>query len=371
MGAGCSSNPRLERPSGEHKQKAAPKENPSSRYAVPEVAALAATDPSMFNVADVVGAMPPPLSRPLAADVKIWSFDIHKVAATDLPSLCFGAILQHPEVAEVLPPLSLQRLWAYTQEIASLYRDNTFHNYRHAVDVTLATSCLLRWAKEAHPGLLSDLQVVAMLVAAMVHDTDHPGVMNGFLVATRHELAVRYNDQSVNEQHHIATALGLLSSRPELDWMGPLPAAVQETLRQTMTDAIMQTDPAKHIPFMKQFAEDVAAKQVSAQQVITAILKAADISNPTRPLAVYGEWITAIMHEFFAQGDQEKALGLPVSMNCDRDTVNVDKCQVGFISFLVNPVWKGLAEFLPQVKGQLLPVLQSNLEHFQARAQTS
>ena len=365
------------------------------------------------------GMLPPPLSGALATAVKTWGFDIHQVAAAELPALCFGAMMQHPELERVLPPVALTRLWKYVQVVASRYRDNPFHSYRHAVDVTLGTSCLLRWTQEAHPGLLSDLQVVAVLLAAMVHDTDHPGVMNNFLVATRHPLAVLYNHQSVLENHHIASAMAL-TARPELDWLSPLPAAeqvrsvrrapapaaaaaaahllplapaavlrpavpaptvrlaqptcvraalsAQAELRKAMIELVLATDVTTHIPFMKRFAEDVAAKQMSATQAMTVILKASDISNPTRPLPIYAAWVEGIMREFFAQGDAEKALGLPVSMNCDRESVNVNKCQVGFISFIVAPIWKGVAEFLPEVKQQLLPVLQANLEHYQGLA---
>merc|ERR1719329_441842 len=134
--------------------------------------------------------------------------------------------MQHPAVTRVLPQLSVYRLWRFVEVVASRYRPNPFHSFRHAVDVTQGISCLLRWLQEAQPTMLSDLQVVAALLAAMVHDTDHPGVMNNFLVATRHPLAVLYNQQSVLENHHISTAMAL-TSRPELDWISPLPAADQ------------------------------------------------------------------------------------------------------------------------------------------------
>ena len=38
-----------------------------------------------------------------------------------------------------------------------------------------------------------------MLVAALCHDLGHPGVSNKFLVETRHELAMTYNDRSCLE----------------------------------------------------------------------------------------------------------------------------------------------------------------------------
>ena len=211
-------------------------------------------------------------------------------------------------------------------------------------------------------------QVCATLIGAMVHDTDHPGVMNNFLIATRHPLAVLYNHRSVLENHHIATAMAL-TSRPELDWLTPLSAADQAEMRKAMIELVLATDVVTHIPFMKSFADDVAANKVSATQAMHAILKASDISNPTRPLSVYTPWIDGVIKEFFAQGDAERELGLPISMNCDRNTVDVNKCQVGFITFLVGPIYKGLAAFLPAVEKELLPVLEKNLEHFKAASQ--
>lgn len=56
-------------------------------------------------------------------------------------------------------------------------------------------------------------QIMAALVAAAVHDVDHPGVTNLFLIAIRQELAIMYNDISVLENHHVATAFRALQVR--------------------------------------------------------------------------------------------------------------------------------------------------------------
>ena len=50
-----------------------------------------------------------------------------------------------------------------------------------------------------------------MLIAAACHDHEHPGQGNAFLIDTRHELAVRYNDVSVLENHHIASTFAYIS----------------------------------------------------------------------------------------------------------------------------------------------------------------
>lgn len=54
------------------------------------------------------------------------------------------------------------------------------------------------------------LESFALLFSAAVHDLRHPGVNNNFLITTSHPLAVRYNDKSVLEMFHVATAFQLM-----------------------------------------------------------------------------------------------------------------------------------------------------------------
>lgn len=52
--------------------------------------------------------------------------------------------------------------------------------------------------------LLSSYDVLAGLFAAAIHDYQHPGVSNAFLVRTKHPIALRYNDMAVLENHHVS-----------------------------------------------------------------------------------------------------------------------------------------------------------------------
>ena len=58
--------------------------------------------------------------------------------------------------------------------------------------------------------MFSELEVFATLIAAAVHDVDHPGKNNQFLIETGHELAILYNDNSVLENHHLAMAFRIM-----------------------------------------------------------------------------------------------------------------------------------------------------------------
>ena len=137
-----------------------------------------------------------------------------------------------------------------------------------------------------------------------------------------------------------------------------------------MIAVVLATDVTTHMKFLKEYKTRLAEDGPSGLKpdlVMQLVIKSADISNPTRTLKVYQPWIEGVMTEFFNQGDCEKALGLRVSMNCDRETVVVSKCQVGFISFLVKPLYDGFAEYLPALKEHCMANLESNLEHFKAQ----
>merc|ERR1719401_2266712 len=70
-------------------------------------------------------------------------------------------------------------------------------------------------------------------------------------------------------------------------------------------------------------------------------LHVGDCSNPLKPFAASQRWADRILAEFFAQGDVEKELGLPVGMLNDRDKVSRPGSQHGFINFLVAPLALG------------------------------
>ena len=60
-----------------------------------------------------------------------------------------------------------------------------------------------------------------------------------------------------------------------------------------------------------------------------------DLSNPTKPLDIYRQWVDRIMEEFFRQGDREREIGMEISPMCDRYNATIEKSQVTYV-FLVH-----------------------------------
>lgn len=58
------------------------------------------------------------------------------------------------------------------------------------------------------------------------------------------------------------------------------------------------------------------------------MIHCADLSNPTKPLDLYRNWVDLVMSEFFMQGDKERQENLDISPMCDRHTATIEKTQV-------------------------------------------
>ena len=72
------------------------------------------------------------------------------------------------------------------------HSSNTYHNSTHAADVLHAACYFLEQSNVKE--MLDSLDVAAVLVAAVVHDINHPGKTNSFLCSSGDDLAILYND---------------------------------------------------------------------------------------------------------------------------------------------------------------------------------
>ena len=57
---------------------------------------------------------------------------------------------------------------------------------------------------------MTTLEILAILIAAAVHDVEHTGTTNSFHIQSNSEYALLYNDRSVLENHHLCTAFRLM-----------------------------------------------------------------------------------------------------------------------------------------------------------------
>uniref|UniRef100_A0A8D0G1G6 Phosphodiesterase n=1 Tax=Strix occidentalis caurina TaxID=311401 RepID=A0A8D0G1G6_STROC len=240
---------------------------------------------------------------------------------------------------------SLHTLITYLMTLEDHYHaDVAYHNNIHAADVVQSTHVLL--STPALETAFTDLEILAAIFADAIHDVDHPGVSNQFLINTNSELALMYNDSSVLENHHLAVGFTLLQEE-NCDIFQNLNKTQRQSLRKMVIDIVLATDMSKHMNLLADLKTMVETKKVTSSgvllldnysdriQVLQNMVHCADLSNPTKPLHLYRHWTDRIMEEFFHQGDRERRM--EISPVCDKHNASVEKSQVIDLTDLVHP----------------------------------
>lgn len=97
----------------------------------------------------------------------------------------------------------------FISKIQGGYKDVTYHNKTHGADVCQTVYYFLTRCEYLHKGKIDDIEFAAMLIGGACHDHEHPGFNNMYLIETRDDIAIRYNDASVLENHHVASTFAL------------------------------------------------------------------------------------------------------------------------------------------------------------------
>jgi hypothetical protein len=199
---------------------------------------------------------------------------------------------------------------------------------------------------------ISDLQVMAGFLSALLHDVAHPGVDNSFLIGIKHQKAIRYNDAHVLENHHCAVAFKLLLD-PKNDIFELLSEAQYWNVRQIIIKMILSTDVTNHFDQIMAFKSRMSIKsfpedtQEDKQMILNMCLYASDHCNPCKSSVMYFKWMQMEMEEYYQQGDIEKKMGYTVTPFFDRTTCNPFQFQRGYIEVIVEPLMTCWMDFMP------------------------
>mmetsp|Transcript_5836 Transcript_5836/g.8013 ORF Transcript_5836/g.8013 Transcript_5836/m.8013 type:complete len:422 (+) Transcript_5836:123-1388(+) len=314
---------------------------------------------------------------------KTWNFNVFKLPVEALMPLSQALLsaLSIPTKFSI-PSMKLRRLLIGVREL--MLRNNVmYHNYYHALDVMQAAFVFVESFRAS--AYLDDLEIAAFLLAALCHDLDHPGLNNDYHIKKGLPLAIRYNDSSVLENHHAAKMFQLLED-VRMSILENVEPWQKKRFREICTGAILATDMSVHFTLLEQFKtclangsseeearfarlerEDPFSERreskggslpefnafLSANErafLINVLLHTVDICNPCRQWPVAQHWNDLIQEEFFLQGDLEKSEGLVVSPNMDRERTNVINSALGFIDFIITPLFAAVTEAMPRVK---------------------
>ncbi|XP_017886522.1 calcium/calmodulin-dependent 3',5'-cyclic nucleotide phosphodiesterase 1A-like isoform X2 [Ceratina calcarata] len=281
-----------------------------------------------------------------------WSFDLFSLseAAMGQPVKYLGYDLlnRYGMIHKFKVPATVLECFLGRVEEGYCRHRNPYHNNLHAADVAqtmhyiLCQTGLMNW--------LTDLEIFATLVAAIIHDYEHTGTTNNFHVMSGSDTALLYNDRAVLENHHISASFRILRE-DECNILQNLSREEFREFRSLVIDMVLATDMSFHFQQLKNMKNilSLAEPSVDKSKAVSLVLHCCDISHPAKRWDLHHRWTMQLLEEFFRQGDKEKELGLPFSPLCDRNNTLVAESQIGFIEFIVEPSMQVCSDMLETV----------------------
>ncbi|CAH8678500.1 unnamed protein product [Schistosoma rodhaini] len=253
---------------------------------------------------------------------------------------------------------------------AAYHNFNPYHTALHAADVLQAVHCFISQSQLLT--ILSPTEIFASLLAAALHDADHPGVNQSYLEKTGDFLVDLYKSVSVLEKHHAKFGLCILQ---ENGLSNALELHEWEFVRDCFLKLIPATDITYQGVYQKQFkdltnyhmANPSLPFTISDRLLIMQMaLKCSDISNPCRIWPICKEWAIRVCCELFCQGDRERfQWSLQPIPTMDRTKFTLARIQIGFIRDMVKPLLTGWHEFLQNnLTLKILQNLDENLKNW-------
>jgi cAMP-specific phosphodiesterase 4 len=285
---------------------------------------------------------------------------LHENQATDLSALCLVARATIGSVAREFLNVSPQIVFAFAKSVEELYLDVPFHNAHHAAQVCHHANTLVEMA--GIRSNFSKLDQIALSVAALCHDISHFGRSNAFLVETRHELAVRYNDTAVLENFHAAMTFQVMKSSPAKDISAGLSKRDERRFRARVIQLILATDTSSHFQLVAELRMrlvgqslflDPQLEETDKRVVLSSLIRAADLGCHAMPLDTHTDWVHRLAEEYAHQGDDERALGLSISPMCDRRSQDIASMQIGFMNLVVMPLYDEIFNLVKSQNGNV------------------
>eukprot|EP00064_Thunnus_orientalis_P020212 superscaffoldBa00005436_g20344 len=213
---------------------------------------------------------------------------------------------------------------------------------------------------------------VARLITFMNFTTDwqrrEVDILTGYQINARTELAVRYNDISPLENHHCAVAFQIFS-QPDCNIFSHFDPEAFKQIRQGTITLILATDMARHGEILDSFKQKVDNFHYTDEEHVTCLkmvlIKCCDISNEVRPMEVAEPWVDCLLEEYFMQSDREKSEGLPVAPFMDREKVTKPTAQIGFIKFVLIPMFETVMKLFPQIEEAMVAPLRDSRDRYE------
>lgn len=287
------------------------------------------------------------------------NFNSNKYAQDKLCSIAYYLITDMVDLDDI--SVSKAALKKFIFKVSQHYHLNPYHNFAHAISVLQFTYMLLNKIT-VNDLVHDDYSLFAVLIAALVHDIDHPGHTNTFEIGCSSHLALRYSNNSVLENHHCSTAFYLMQL-PDIHLLGSVPIEHFNHVREIIIECILSTDMKYHDALVKKLEQKqtIGFDWTNLEDLIIiykSLIHLADLSNQLRPFDISLIGSNNLKREFTNQVEREEKLKLNISeyLRITNDESQY-KGEYNFSNHVVFPLVNIIVDIFPEldfVKSQLL-----------------
>ncbi|XP_062546494.1 dual 3',5'-cyclic-AMP and -GMP phosphodiesterase 11-like isoform X2 [Armigeres subalbatus] len=256
------------------------------------------------------------------------------------------------------------------------YRNVTYHNWRHAFNVTQMMFAILtstQWWK-----IFGEIECLALIIACLCHDLDHRGTNNSFQIKASSPLAQLYSTSTM-EHHHFDQCLMIINS-PGNQILLNMSSEDYSRVIKVLEDAILSTDLAvyfrKRGPFLNLVKPNTQMALWQAEEPRSLLramsMTVCDLAAITKPWEIEKRVAELVSSEFFEQGDMERQeLNItPIDiMNREKED-QLPMMQVGFIDSICLPIYEAFASLSSKLT-PLVDGVKDNKNHWVDLAQSS
>ncbi|XP_050086967.1 dual 3',5'-cyclic-AMP and -GMP phosphodiesterase 11-like isoform X3 [Anopheles aquasalis] len=317
------------------------------------------------------------LKVPSSAFFKLYDFKFDDLTLDDDHTLkaCIRMFLDLDLVERF--HIEYEVLCRWLLSVKKNYRNVTYHNWRHAFNVTQMMFAILtstQWWK-----IFGEIECLGLIIACLCHDLDHRGTNNSFQIKASSPLAQLYSTSTM-EHHHFDQCLMIINS-PGNQILSNMSSEDYSRVIRVLEDAILSTDLAVYfsrkrgafLELVKPTTEMSVWQSEEPRSLLRAMsMTVCDLSAITKPWEIEKRVADLVTSEFFEQGDMERQeLKItPIDiMNREKED-QLPMMQVGFIDSICIPIYEAFASLSDKLTPLIDGVLE-NKEHWLELAQTA
>lgn len=243
------------------------------------------------------------------------------------------------------------KLKLFIVKVSEYYKNNPFHNFEHAVSVLQFSYLIISNMKISN--YISNYRLFGLMIAAFVHDIDHPGHTNMFEIKKNSVLALIYNDNSILENHHCSTTFYIIGLS-EIQLLEKLSIDEFKIVRETIIESIISTDMKYHFELVDNLVYNNYNFEDKKNEILFCkmIIHVADLSNQLRNFEIAYYMCQGLRKEFINQVNNEKKLNLSSQAHMENlsNDNNFYQCELEFCTNIIEPLIKIFCKYFPNFK---------------------